>query len=323
MENIIKIDFLDRKILYELDRNSRKTASEIAKKYRVHRNVINFRIKKLQENGVIRQFVAMISPTALGLTPYKFYLQLQNLTKEKEETITNLIKELPVYWVARVSGQWDYIIGVLVKNNKEINEIKLKVLELLGEDITKKNISTLVEAPHYYRTYFLEKEELPQTKYWIKQQKSTKTDKTDLEILKLLSNNSRTPIIEIAAKLKLNVKTIISRIKKLEKEEIIYDYRISINLEKIGYKFYKCLISLKKGNPKQIHKFLTYCQQQKNIIHVVECLGNWDIEPEIEIESEQKYYALLQEIREKFKEIIKNIETINIIKEYSYICVPQ
>ena len=63
MNNMLKnkLDLLDRKILYELDRNSRRSASEIAKKVRVHRNVVNFRINRLIEKGIIREFVTIIN----------------------------------------------------------------------------------------------------------------------------------------------------------------------------------------------------------------------------------------------------------------------
>lgn len=317
------IDALDRKILYYLDQNSRESASKIAKKCRVHKNVVNFRIKRLVERGIIRQFVAMISPTTIGLTPYKFYFQLENLTGEKEKQITALLVDLPVYWAARVSGRWDFIIGILAKDNRDVNQIKLKILKVLGKDITKRSISQLIEAPHYNRTYLLDKKETLPTKYWITQKNYSAINENDRKILKILADNSRTPVTEIAQKTNLSVKTIIGKIKKLEKEKIIYDYRISINLEKIGYRFFKCFITLKEGKKELLNKFFEYCKQHKNIIHLVECLGDWDLEPEFEIEDSEKYNQTLEEIRNKFNDLIKTIETINILKEYSYICIPK
>ncbi len=317
---LINLDSLDRKILYYLDKNSRQSANQIAKKCRAHKNVINFRINRLVERGIIRQFVAMISPSSLGLTPYKIYLQLQNFTEQKEKEIINFTKTLPVYWQAKVSGRWDFIIGLLIKNLNEFDEINQKLLNKFGQDIVNKEISILVQAPHYYRKYL--HEEKSETKYWIKEIKKQEIDEKDIEILKILANNARTPIVDIADKLDMTEKTIISRIRNLEKKEIIYDYRISLDLEKIGYKFFKCFITLKKADKEKLKQFYEYCKNHKNIIHLVECVGSWELEPEFEIESFEKFHSAINEIREKFKDIIKTIETINIIKEYSYVCLP-
>lgn len=320
---IEKLNLLDRKILHELDRNSRQSAIEIGKKVHAHRNVVNFRINKLIEKEVIREFVTIISPSALGLFPCKFYLQLENFTEKKEKAILNLIENLPVYWAAKISGRWDFVIGILVKNPKELNEYKTKIIEELGEDITNKSLSILVEAPYFYRNYLLNKKEHSPIKFWIQDIKENLFDEKDLAILRILANNSRAHILDISKKVNINVKTAISRIKKLEKHGIISDYRISINLEKIGYKFFKCFISLKKADKKEIQEFMDYCSSNKNIIHLVECVGDWDLEPEFEVESNQEFYRILSEIREKFSSMIKNIETIDILKEYSYVCLPK
>lgn len=316
-----KIDHLDRKILSNLDQNSRQSASSIAKKCRAHKNVVNFRINRLVENGIIRQFVAMISPSALGLTPYKIYLQLQNLTSKKEEHIQQLIKSFPVYWAAHTSGQWDFIIGVLVKDSQELSTINKTILNELGEDIIKKSVFLLTEAPHYYRKYLLNQKDFA-VKYWIKNQPKQKVDEYDIKIMKILATNCRTNVVNIAKNVNLSVKTCMTRIKKLEKNGVIYDYRISLNLGKIGYMYFKCFIALKKAEKNRLKEFFAYCQSNPNIIHLIECVGEWELEPEFEIESFEKFQDNLSEIRNKFSDIIKSVETINILKEYSYICIP-
>lgn len=318
-----KIDNLDLKILYYLDKDSRQSASQIAKKLRVHRNVINFRINKLVEKGVIRHFVTMINPLVLELHPYKIYLQLQNLTPDKETKLLQLINKLPVYWAAKVSGHWDFIIGLLVKNIDELNNIKKQILQLLGEDIINKSFSAIVDAPHYYRTYLTQDKEISPVKLWTKTKIKIKIDDIDIKILKLMAENARMPITEIATKINITVKTAITRIKKLKKANVIFDYRISLNLDKIGYKFFKCFISLKSANEKRITEFLSYCQANKNIIHVIETIGDCDFEPEIEAESNEQFYKIISEMREKFSDIIREIKTLDIIKEYSYVCIPK
>ena len=45
---MIKIDVKDRKILYELDTNSRQSIPQISKKVNLHKNAVHYRIKRLE-----------------------------------------------------------------------------------------------------------------------------------------------------------------------------------------------------------------------------------------------------------------------------------
>jgi DNA-binding Lrp family transcriptional regulator len=54
--NMLKIDLKDRKILYQLDINSRQSYSQIAKKVGLSKTVLVYRINRLKEKGVIRKF---------------------------------------------------------------------------------------------------------------------------------------------------------------------------------------------------------------------------------------------------------------------------
>ena len=60
-------------------------------------------------------------------------------------------------------------------------------------------------------------------------------DKTDEKILKNLMVDARLSARQLALKLGMSTVTILSRIKKLEKEKIIHGYTAIIDHEKLGY----------------------------------------------------------------------------------------
>ena len=60
-------------------------------------------------------------------------------------------------------------------------------------------------------------------------------DKTDKKILKFLITDARLSARQLALKMGMSTVTILSRIKKLEKEKIIKGYAANIDHEKIGY----------------------------------------------------------------------------------------
>ena len=49
-ENAVVLDNLDKKLLYELNWNARASHSALAKKFRTSKQVIGYRIKKLEES---------------------------------------------------------------------------------------------------------------------------------------------------------------------------------------------------------------------------------------------------------------------------------
>ena len=146
--------------------------------------------------------------------------------------------------------------------------------------------------------------------------KSQKLDQYDLKIIELLSKNARMSIIEIADKSNFTSKTVINKIKKFEKEKIIVGYRTEFNLEKLELKYYKIHINTFNTTPEKIKQFRIYIQQNPNIIYQDEVLGGYDIEIEVQIENEDKLRELIEEIREKFSDIIKDYEILHYFKEH-------
>ena len=67
------MDQVDRKILCELDRNCRTPVSQIAKRLKIGRNVVSYRINKLEKEGIIFRYIASMNLGRLGFQTYKIY----------------------------------------------------------------------------------------------------------------------------------------------------------------------------------------------------------------------------------------------------------
>ncbi len=91
-----------------------------------------------------------------------------------------------------------------------------------------------------------------------------KFDETDEKILKNLLVDARLSARQLALKLGMSTVTILSRIKKLEKEKIILGYTAIIDHEKLGYSL-TAIIEIVAKNDKiveiedQISKFENVC----------------------------------------------------------------
>ncbi len=71
---MFKLDLKDRKLLYELDCNSRQTIQQLAKKIGLSKDAVNYRINKLIRNGIIKSFNAVIDTGKLGFISFRLFL---------------------------------------------------------------------------------------------------------------------------------------------------------------------------------------------------------------------------------------------------------
>jgi len=76
-----ELDLKDRKILYQLDLNSRQSFSQIGKKIGIHKDVVARRVKKLMENGIIK-CITCTNDYKLGFFYLRFCFSYQYVTPE-------------------------------------------------------------------------------------------------------------------------------------------------------------------------------------------------------------------------------------------------
>lgn len=99
-------------------------------------------------------------------------------------------------------------------------------------------------------------------------------DKTDEKILKNLMVDARLSARQLALKLGMSTVTVLSRIKKLEKEKIIKGYTALIDHEKIGYNLTAIIEII--GNKNKIVDIEEQVSKIENVCGVYDITGNTD-----------------------------------------------
>ncbi len=321
--NNFGLDLKNMQILYQLDLNSRKSFSSIGKKTRLSPEVVFHRVKKLQENGTIKYFYTIINPIKLGFQGFRLYIKFSGLGIEKEKEILDfLIKHKKTWWVVKVQGKWDIDILLWVKDTYDFenfwNEFKDNYLEFISEYL----LTIFTELYHFNKAYLVSKKrgEEKTITFGKSLQRNPKIDELDWKILKSISVNARKPTIEIAREVNSFAKIVAYRVKKMVKEGIILGFKPLIDLEKIGMKYFKLDINLK--NMKTWHKLVSFSQSCPNITYVDQTIGTSDFEADIEAESNEKFYSLIQEIRAKFGENIRDYSYFVVEKIYKISYLP-
>ena len=317
----VKLDLKDKKILYELDINSRRSNSEIAKKVGISKQVAGFRIKRLVKEKVITKFYTVIDISKLGFAVHKNFLRLQNVSREKEEELINYLKSHQnVVWLASCDGKFDLAFGTWAKDMEYLDKTLKELNKKFGEYVSERQIATIIRGEYFVRDYLINKKEPSQYResFFGAVPSPAKIDKTDWQILLELGKSSRTTAVEIAEKIKISADAIGDRIKKLEKTGIIKHYNIVPNEPKYPFLHYKVLIRLANIPEEKEKSLIEYCRINPNIVYTVKSLGPWEFEIDIEVEDNEKFREIMMDIKTKFKNIIKDYSALHIYQVHKY-----
>ena len=141
----MKIDELDKRILKHLQEDSKKTNKEIANDLKLSVTAIYERIKKLERDGVISKYVALVNPESVG-KGFMVLCQIK-LIQHKKEILTKFEKDITslpeVIECLHVSGDYDYILKVLVKDMHEYREFMVAKLTSLDHIGSTKSVFTI------------------------------------------------------------------------------------------------------------------------------------------------------------------------------------
>lgn len=131
------MDAIDKKLLQLLQHDTKKTTKELSLKLNLSVTAVYERIKKLEREGIIAKYVVLLDKEKVGKNFVVFcHLKLIQHAKEfltKFESEVVQLKE--VLECHHVSGDYDYILKIAVKNMEEYREFlvtKLTTLEHIG-----------------------------------------------------------------------------------------------------------------------------------------------------------------------------------------------
>lgn len=311
-ENIkVALDKTDRKILFELDKNCRISPIKLAKLVNKSRQTVEYRINNLVEKGVILKFQASINPHKFGHKIHKIYFKLKNIPEEKEKLFDYVRKSANVYWMGEFSGKWDLIFGVFAKDDKDFFEFKNKLISKFNKIIIDEEGGILIEVKQYPKKYFTNENATSTT--FAGRLINSKLDRLDFDILEILTNNGRASLVEIASKLKATATAVKNRMNKLEKLGVIIQYRIAVDIGKIGKELYKSIIKFDKYSEGDEKKFVDYVSNLSEIQYLINNI--WQTELELVVDNYKDYHNIIENLKKEFPDMIRTVDTLLMITD--------
>jgi len=136
----MKLDKIDLKILAELQDSGRESASSIAENIKVSVPTITERIRKLQENGVILGFQAIINPSDLGLDVSAIITVISGSSQYYKEVTIEAEKTREVVQCFSTTGNGSHTLLVTTKNSNTLEELLRRIQSWPGVTRTETQI---------------------------------------------------------------------------------------------------------------------------------------------------------------------------------------
>jgi Lrp/AsnC family transcriptional regulator for asnA, asnC and gidA len=240
------MDLKDKKILYELDLNARQSDAAIGRKVDLSKDVVNRRIRKLIEKGVIKHFYTIVDATRLGYISGRFIIKFQHDTPEKEIEMINLLISKPyTWWIGRIEGQRDLCFTIWAKDIYDLFDI-IREIQREFKWLIKDFVPGIYAKFYQYRRAYLLNKKIDDSKpVTTCFREVADFDQTDINLLKIIAADARIPTTDIASRLQVSTDTVRMRLKKLIDKKIIQGYRAALDLRNLGYLWYKISLDLR------------------------------------------------------------------------------
>ncbi|MDG2151857.1 MAG: Lrp/AsnC family transcriptional regulator [Polaribacter sp.] len=124
------LDFTDKKLLNLLQHDSKQTTKQLSLQLNLSVTAVYERIKKLEKGNVIQKYVAIVNKNKIEKSFLVFcHIKLMQHSKEYVTTFEREVLKLEeVSECFHVSGAYDYILKVYVKDMDEYREFMVKKL---------------------------------------------------------------------------------------------------------------------------------------------------------------------------------------------------
>jgi Lrp/AsnC family transcriptional regulator, leucine-responsive regulatory protein len=144
----MKLDSIDKKLINLLQKDSKQTTKQLSLQLNLSVTAVYERVKKLEKEDVIKQYVAVINKNKIEKS-FLVFCHIK-LIQHAKEYVTNFEKEvikLPeVAECFHVSGDYDYILKIFVKDMETYRDFMITKLTAIKHIGSTHSIFTIGEV---------------------------------------------------------------------------------------------------------------------------------------------------------------------------------
>ena len=146
----MKFDAIDKKIIELLQIDAKQTNKELSGKLNLSVTAVYERIKKLEKEGIIKKYVALVNKEKIGKAFVAFcHIKLvqhsQDYVVKFEKDVAKIEEVLECY---HISGDYDYILKVHVEDMEAFREFMVNKLTTINHIGSTHSMFMINEVKH-------------------------------------------------------------------------------------------------------------------------------------------------------------------------------
>lgn len=135
------MDELDGRLIAELQRDGRAHVTQLAHRLKVPRSTVQERLRRLQEEGIVRGFRPVLDHARLGRPSVAFILAMfqPGSGAQHRQIVRDLLKVEGIERVDMVSGEWDILMRVRAPSFEAVGDLivdRLRTMPTIARTLT-------------------------------------------------------------------------------------------------------------------------------------------------------------------------------------------
>ena len=308
------MDLLDRKIIYELDIDARQSASAIAKKLSVAKETVNFRIKRLLQNKIIKGFSSLLDLSKIHCFFFKIFVKFKEIPPKRRKEILDFLAAYPqMSQVLLLEGKYDVQLFFLAKENSDMMRFMEKMNAFCGKEIHEKQILIVNNLYRFnLKVLYHDKHDIKEI---ITAKKSDYVfDEISWNVLKQVANNARISVLDIAKNCNISAQLAQYHLKKLIKDKVIVSAHVDINYDALQMLHYHVTFQLHDHSV--LPWIIEFFNSKNKSLFATTMIGCYDGSAELIVTDNQELREIIDNLLENFADKINVLDIFLIYNEY-------
>ena len=143
----MNLDGTDLRILAELVENSKQSFVETGRRLGLHPNVIAYRVNRMEESGIIREYTTLVDFSKLGLSEQVIVAANFPINSSREDILKQICEIPETVNVISSLGTPEGLVFIVARNKEDVNSVLSKLRSMnLDIDFASSVIRTYDEG---------------------------------------------------------------------------------------------------------------------------------------------------------------------------------
>lgn len=323
----------DNNLIYYCSEDARIRLKELSNLTGKSPQRLKYNLQRMMNEKILYSPHPIIDYSFFGFLLFRIYFKGSYIgEKDKLNTILELQDHPSVVSIYELGGEFDLVIEFEVPNasrfNKELKKLTYKIRSLNNYKVVL-NIVTHIFSRQYLLPGSLNSSDnfpgaSPSRNIIVGGDRQRESfSKGEQLVLQNLLHNPLIHFTNLARKSSLNVKTVMTILKNLQKRRILRGYHFLIDTNNLGINKHRLFFKLHNLTPERENALIEHCIKIPEIVQVNKTVGDWDLEIDIESLDKNAVRYLIAGLREEFTDVIETFNNMEFYQNYKKTFLPE